>query len=389
MLMEQRRASTTSQPQGAPQAWTHWTSRPSIAADEAMLRRMQERFGAPPPPPPPPPQPAQQPGPPLGGPPAQYLQQAPKLPHSMATFSMQTPQPQQQQRQAYYPPGGSTRLAPPAPGVAGKSPPPPQQFRPSTNTPGAEATQWKPPANSLGISSGAPPAGHLAPPPPPAGLRLPPLEFGPPRRHSLAVTSHLDRYRARDGSPQADNKPAKQGPRLPPPQGYTQPQQYLGPTSVAKPTVFSSPQSTSPPQPPPPMAGGGGLMRPTLPHLADTGELPALAVRVPDNHDQGDSRRGSVYSNEHVPETRRSSIIALTNHTPESLGELRAENAELRRRIDDMESRYMRETDQLKTVIKELRIEKSLLKSLLMEKGEVVSSPQMQSSASSPRPPGA
>ncbi|KAJ1935586.1 hypothetical protein EC988_008438, partial [Linderina pennispora] len=72
-----------------------------------------------------------------------------------------------------------------------------------------------------------------------------------------------------------------------------------------------------------------------------------------------------------------------------SLGELRAENAELRRRIDDMESRYMRETDQLKTVIKELRIEKSLLKSLLMERGEVVSSPQMQSSASSPRPPGA
>ncbi|KAJ1942991.1 hypothetical protein FBU59_003038, partial [Linderina macrospora] len=337
LMVEQRRASTTSQPQGAPQAWTHWTSRPSIAADEAMIRRMQERFGsgAPPPPPPPPPSSAQQQvspaGPPLGGPPAQYPPQPQKLPHSMATFSMQprqsydsrayaaTSQQQQQQQPgpSQYAPGAS-RLAPPAPpAMAGNSPP--QPLRPgASNAHGLEVSPWKqrqqPSSNSLGISNGAAPNHHL---PPPSALRLPPMDLGPPRRHSLAVTSHLDRYRARDASPPPSDastngnpNPAAQkpGPRLPPPQGYTQhppPQQYLA-APTAAPPVYSTPQSTSPPQsrpqpPPPPPANKSGPLplRPTLPHLVDSGELATLPVRVPDNHDLGDSRRGSVYSTEH------------------------------------------------------------------------------------------
>ncbi|KAJ2616698.1 hypothetical protein EV177_000940 [Coemansia sp. RSA 1804] len=71
---------------------------------------------------------------------------------------------------------------------------------------------------------------------------------------------------------------------------------------------------------------------------------------------------------ERIADTRRSSIIALTN--PQSEDDLRTENMDLKRRIDEMETKHLKEVDRLNQIIHELEIEKSLLKSLLIEKGD-------------------
>ncbi|KAJ1734425.1 hypothetical protein LPJ61_001074 [Coemansia biformis] len=82
------------------------------------------------------------------------------------------------------------------------------------------------------------------------------------------------------------------------------------------------------------------------------------------------SRRGSNDSPAFAPDTRRSSIIALTN--PQSEEEVRTENVQLKRRLDNMEIKYLAEIARLGTVVRELEIEKTLLKSMLLEKGASV-----------------
>ncbi|KAJ2891292.1 hypothetical protein GGI21_005901, partial [Coemansia aciculifera] len=86
------------------------------------------------------------------------------------------------------------------------------------------------------------------------------------------------------------------------------------------------------------------------------------------------SRRGSAFINSVVSEssvaappdnTRRASIIALTN--PQSEIDVRLENAELKRRLDEMEAKYLKEIERLNSAVRELEIEKSLLKALVNE----------------------
>ncbi|KAJ2724091.1 hypothetical protein GGI07_002212 [Coemansia sp. Benny D115] len=313
--LEQRRASATSHPPGGA-AWSHWTHRPSIAADEAMLRRMQERFGAgpirlpgtgygspgdprAPPPPPQQHQPHQQ----------QQHSQAP-LAHTAAAKPWQaypngapsSAHVGMAQRQSQMASSSAAATGAPAPAPApstssttargGRLPEQNSIFAryaqdaPASNAQptwhGAAPPPPPPPHNALGISNGAAPGSsnsnssivassgsnsisnggkparphpphfqshqshpshpphHQHPPPPPLSLahshpqpqqqhhhhyqqqhqqqsqqqqhlhpskphpphiRLPPIEFGPARRHSLAVTSHLDRYRSHGTTP--------------------------------------------------------------------------------------------------------------------------------------------------------------------------------------------
>ncbi|KAJ2637801.1 hypothetical protein GGF40_002103 [Coemansia sp. RSA 1286] len=425
--LEQRRASTTSHPPGAS-GWSHWTHRPSIAADEAMLRRMQERFGA--------------------GP--SYPQQ----------------QNQQSQTQSQYAGSSGTQgksgSSHPHPHAHSQQPPQPANYG-SSNDPRGASKAPQNSSNSLGISSGPSRAQHhlssqqqqQAPPPPlasanshpqanphphphphphPAHMRLPPIDLAAPRRHSLAVTSHLERYRARNATPPPDGSaaPMQQS-------GQAEAGAESGAAGAAAPrhalhhhhshaplsTIYQSPpasngamyggRSMQPPQQQmsplpegrtlPPIgassAGGPGSgpgpagpapmpasfinytpsvrQAPALqtPPKSGVAELPSGAPTInilppPPGVDHGDSgnagvsRRGSAYSGaEHMPDTRRSSIIALTNPPTES--DIRLENSELKRRLDEMESKYQKEVERLNTIVRELEIEKSLLKSLLIE----------------------
>ncbi|KAJ2478308.1 hypothetical protein EV174_004354 [Coemansia sp. RSA 2320] len=108
--------------------------------------------------------------------------------------------------------------------------------------------------------------------------------------------------------------------------------------------------------------------------------------------DSGSSRRGSAFSNgygvgEAAPgNSRRASIIALTN--PQSEIDVRLENAELKRRLDEMEAKYLKEIERLNNAVRELEIEKSLLKSLVREqRGDTMSmSPPPPASSSSLQP---
>ncbi|KAJ1960511.1 hypothetical protein GGI12_003756 [Dipsacomyces acuminosporus] len=296
---------------------------------------------------------------------------------------------------------------------------------------GSWRQQGPPPGNSLGITNGPlpPPQPHPHP-----HMRLPPIELAPPRRHSLAVTTHLERYRARDASPPPSNEhgpqrmpmqpssyartraqplpmsPLHEGPSAgPPPQAppasflnyapvinnsnRRSPPLPLKSVTASAASQLPKPQLPAPNPLPPsataPAANGGGssnvgsLKKPmfssplksVVPQIsssaAQSSEHPSslAPVRVPDNHDAGDSRRTSEYGGiEHipVPDTRRSSIIALTN--PQSEADVRAENMDLKRRLDAMEYKYLKEIESLKTTVRELEIEKSLLKSLLIEK---------------------
>ncbi|KAJ2776736.1 hypothetical protein GGI15_004755 [Coemansia interrupta] len=357
--MEQRRASTTGNAQGGA-GWSHWTHRPSIAADEVMIRQMQERYGA-----------------------------APSYPHQ----SQQSRPPQQQQHWQ----GGS-----------------------SSGAGGSVSGMLRPPPPPLSVT-------HSHPQPNPPHMRLPPIDLGGPRRHSLAVTSHLERYRARDATPPPPpnaaggevsvhgHNPAlaeersgdgagagagaaprhatsyhqhvhghvplstiRQSPREEKEGGYggrMQQQQQMSPLAEGRsPGSSAAPYYHQHPAAPMPAsfanytpsirAPGGALQTPPK-----TGEAPSITVIPPSAYDHAedhDSRRGSGFSGASLPaETRRSSIIALTN--PQTEGDVRLENAELKRRLDEMESRYMREIERLNAAVRELEVEKSALREMLRQ----------------------
>ncbi|KAJ1721283.1 hypothetical protein LPJ53_004179 [Coemansia erecta] len=504
--MEQRRASTTGNAQGGA-GWSHWTHRPSIAADEAMLRRMQERFGAASsyphqsqqsqpqqqqqyyngskngsgsrngshqqqlqPPPPPPPNAAlaagygpskvhaaapsthqqqQQPQPAKpwsiygGGPPSMSQRQAP----------LAAPQQQQQQQPVGGRPrhglhsGGSPNMGTLAAQAEAQQPEAAGMYRRgsperSSGAGNVNGNSWQGGANS---SAGASVSGMLRPPqhqhqhqqqpPPPLSvthshpqpnpshphashMRLPPIDLGGPRRHSLAVTSHLERYRARDATPppnaaggegsmHAHNNPTlaeesegdgaganaaprhatsyhqhvhghvplstiHQSPREEKEGGYGGRTQQMSPLAEGRPLGAPAPYYHQHPAAPMPASfanytpsvrpPGGPLQTPPK-----TGEAPSITVIPPSAYDHAeghDSRRGSAFSGASLPaETRRSSIIALTN--PQTEGDVRLENAELKRRLDEMETRYMREIERLNAAVRELEVEKSMLRSML------------------------
>ncbi|KAJ1740098.1 hypothetical protein LPJ78_002291 [Coemansia sp. RSA 989] len=366
--MLERRASHN--PPGVAAA-AHWTHRPSIAADEAMLRRMHARFGAPPP------------------------------AHSQA------------QTQAQAPP-----LLPPI----HRNPPKPRSPHPDTRYARADRPAWQP-----GPMRALPP---LNPPQQQQPhIRLPPIELAPPRRHSLAVTSHLDRYRAADATPPPPQQPQKQSQPQPPQQPQQQsfggrPQQMeplpedhepasfaMHPTLQRVDPAHSAALQRSDPAYPPslqrsdntypislpqrnegaftlrPVASASEQMTfsPSRPDSAFTGTMRADAAflspvsaagaATPPTAPVGDamgSRRSSLARTSPLiaTETRRSSIIALTN--PPTEEEMRQENAELRRRLDEMEARYSREVERLNASVHELEIEKTLLKNMLLEKGASV-----------------
>ncbi|KAJ2394892.1 hypothetical protein GGI23_004513 [Coemansia sp. RSA 2559] len=522
----------------APSSWSHWTHRPSIAADEAMLRRMHERFGAPPSYAPVQPQkppyfaqaasahkhqsssaahahhhsaasapygssgdpraygPSQQPHsqhyasgihqqqqqqqPPASAP----LITSPGTSGSGGTFAAATSQQHQLQTGSRYrgEDAGNTAAHSGAPPLSAISYPvsktgahPPlleedgsktsvtvnkssisQQYRqPSYQPLAAPHQQQQPPPLAVNHQS------H--PPPHPAQMRLPPIELVAPRRHSLAVTSHLERYRARGGDgatpPQPsrekstgdssnDGQQQQQQPgeaaanasagggddnlQPPPYQQHVQKGMYAenespfgrrGPTqkppasflnytpavsrqAVNGASLLSAPSSNG-------MAIGNstgvksaadggpssvhalptsrqpGYYRPgqqqqhSAPLLAATNGLaPVSNGEAPANTMAGggecNRRESSTYSAsvERIADTRRSSIIALTN--PQSEDDLRTENADLKRRIDEMETRYLKEVDRLNQVVHELEIEKSLLKTLLIEKSDEAVSPLKQ-----------
>ncbi|KAJ1937792.1 hypothetical protein GGF37_005064, partial [Kickxella alabastrina] len=502
-FMEQRRASTTTVAGDA--GWSHWSHRPSMAADEAMLRRMQAQFGVGPGHPQ-----QQQKGKYYG---ADVASQSSVNPHSLT---------QQQQHQRAYMSAGNVPQQPPslhakpwssynnantqlaqsvtaAPTPPTSSqlqqrptslsarpsrlpnsllnspsnlppPPPPaggdhsagRRLSPERNSgaawqgaiPSAPVTATAAVGNSgLGINTGLGGGasssavlanslrqnyisqqvpGTQAPLPPPMltmhtqplmlppqtavgnssnssghgplaqNIRLPPIEYGLLRRHSLAVTSHLERYRARDATPPlplveestdaveaAEEDPAldpavmakemTDGSRLPPP--------YHGGQAVSggygsggRPAVQQQPLSQQmalhEERALPPLRGPGlglGIAPAPLPvsflnyspsvraNNSNSGSIGSIsgggtglksalitAVEAVINNDDGmgagnGSRRGSVYSSaaavsasESFVDTRRSSIIALTN--PQSEMDVRVENSELKRRLDEMEA---------------------------------------------------
>ncbi|KAJ2325707.1 hypothetical protein IWW51_002654 [Coemansia sp. RSA 2702] len=369
--LEQRRASHNP---GGSGGWAHWTHRPSIAADEAMLRRMHERYGRPPPmvqaatapygfaPQPPPPQPYALPHPP---PPAS-MPQAPMPQASMPPGAMSQAPVSQGAGPARAAKAGAAHAGDPRYIARAEPLPPPRVERP-----------W----NGQLPPVAAPPSRALPPP----HIRLPPIELVPPRRHSLAVTSHLERYRAHDATP-------------PPPQ--SQP-----PPAGSQPDAKLLPART-PPQPSTPVSYARAQMEPVpeeqAAELAATaasqqaGEYhraakcvdyppkpvvdypaakPAEAPRPigylsPLHAASSSSRRNSLThaSPLHADAPRRSSIIALT--TPQE-DELRHENVELRRRLGELEAKYSRELERLNASVHELEIEKTLLKNMLLEKGGV------------------
>ncbi|KAJ2853142.1 hypothetical protein J3B02_003274, partial [Coemansia erecta] len=172
-------------------------------------------------------------------------------------------------------------------------------------------------------------------------------------------------------APQQQMSPLPEGRTLPP-MGSSGP---TGPAGSAPPPLPASfinytPSVRQPPPPAlqtPPKSGVGEMSS----SVAPTVNLipPSASADHGDsiNNAAGASRRGSAYSGAEpiMPDTRRSSIIALTNPPTES--DIRLENIELKRRLDDMESKYQKEVERLNTIVRELEIEKSLLKSLLIE----------------------
>ncbi|KAJ1865205.1 hypothetical protein LPJ73_000078 [Coemansia sp. RSA 2703] len=511
--MEQRRASTTGNAQGGA-GWSHWTHRPSIAADEAMIRRMHERFGASSshphqsqqpqpqqqqpqqqyynssknssgsgsgngshqqqlqPPPPPPPNAALAAG--YGSSKAhsttsslhhqqqQQQQQQPAKPWSIygggppSISQRQAPLPAQQQavggrpRHGLNPGGVSPRMGTSAAQTeAQQAEASGAHRRPSPErgsvTGNANGNGWHG-GNNNNSSTGASVSSMLRPqhqPPPQLSvtqshpqpnashahashIRLPPIDLGGPRRHSLAVTSHLERYRARDATPPpnvatgegsmhghnsvlaeegsgdgagANAAPSHatsyhqhvhghvplstihQSPREEKEISYAgrqQQQQQISPVDEGRSMGHSGKSSAAPyyhQQPAAPMPASFVNYTPSIrpPGTANlqtppkTGEPPSITVMPPTAYDHGDgydSRRGSAFSGVSLPaETRRSSIIALTN--PQTEVDVRQENAELKRRLDEMETRYMKEIERLNVSVRELEVEKSMLRSLL------------------------
>ncbi|KAJ2443453.1 hypothetical protein GGF42_006626 [Coemansia sp. RSA 2424] len=529
--LEQRRASTTSsQPPGAPPNWSHWTHRPSIAADESMIRRLQERFGngsagssgsstayaatsshqqqsyyS-----------GSSPQTNSGGLPPPPLRSHPHShshPHAQPTNYTSAADPRayapSQQNGASVaangqPYAGAPLLSASAAQRPQKQQPPPQALARHSHAAGAAlnsasaAHQQRPQPHSpsmtyshgygQGWHGGSGVAKPLAATGPAVGhpaqpnsshphMRLPPMELAPPRRHSLAVTSHLERYRSLDATPPPPPPSQQQPPppssnssdaagaaavassrTYPPPPphlalyqlGGSRPQpsaQQMAPLPEGRSTsgIGGGPQlppasfiNYSPSMRPPPSAtqetpgstphhlSKSGAMKPPpssngdmsssmgeYPHTtksanfahqqpaalppppafrnaASVGSEVAVGAAGADSkhrhplHFQSmtadvsgpSSRRGSAFINGViaaasespvvVPDsTRRASIIALTN--PQSDIDVRLENAELKRRLDEMEAKYLKEIERLNNAVRELEIEKSLLKSLVNE----------------------
>ncbi|KAJ2908820.1 hypothetical protein GGI21_002502, partial [Coemansia aciculifera] len=256
--LEQRRASTTSsQPPGAPPNWSHWTHRPSIAADESMIRRLQERFGN------------GSSGPPSstanssaasshqpqyagsspqssnGGlpPPSRLHPHSHSHPHaqptnytSAADSRAYASAAQQNGASAAAANGQTYAGAPPILSSATQrpqmqQPPPPQALsrhshaagtiqRPQPHSPSmiyshgyGQGWQGSPGVVKPLANAASPAQPNLSHP----HMRLPPMELVPPRRHSLAVTSHLERYRALDATPPPPPSQQQQQQQQPPP----------------------------------------------------------------------------------------------------------------------------------------------------------------------------
>ncbi|KAJ2163012.1 hypothetical protein GGF46_000198 [Coemansia sp. RSA 552] len=402
---EQRRAShNPAQNQAGPPPWPqHWTHRPSMAADEAMVRRMHERFGGGPLPHPPqgqfgassPSRPAASAGnnAGFGSPdPRAYHQ------HHQHHHTSAAPQPPVTAPQFGGPPGSALRQPPPAPVSAGggaKSPGRGEfaRFASAVRNSPADHVYHYGPATSLppplpqnsrsgpiadSFPSGGGPARpglaldafsassstiqrtSLAPAPP---VRLPPIELAPPRRHSLAVTTHLERYRSRDATPPPPASAAAGQQQ----QQQSQPMPQQEPGAPTKSSV--TPQQTMAPVPEEddiPEEPARPAPRSLAPTAAAASQAQHLAQPPPD--------------------TRRSSIIALTN--PQTEEDVRAENAMLKRRLDEMEAKYMKEVERLNGSIRELEIEKSLLKSVLLEKGASLPGSPMQPNTADLKPNG-
>ncbi|KAJ2767024.1 hypothetical protein IWQ56_003489, partial [Coemansia nantahalensis] len=426
-FLDQRRASHN--PPGVSPPWAHWTHRPSMAADEAMLRRMHERFGAPPPPPAgaqqapmhhhppqtaphqhyPPYYAASRPAAAAAAAPAGYgpasdprayaagghptAPAQPHYPHHQPAHPPQSQPPAQTQYGSAPSSAAAAHLPAPhmpppsalpghahAAGESGAMPSPPHhrphphhhqqlaapehpRYAPGARTGGGDRAPWHPPP------LGPPPQSHVPagpgarglnlPPPHHAPLhpmRLPPMELAPTRRHSLAVTSHLERYRAQDATP----------PPLPTPPQHQQ-QQFQQPQSAKPPAPEPSQSALSPLPPVLPVAAAPRLtlsgpsppaqaqpptkshyMRPQLMEPLHEDHEPAAAPPVPAAApaEASMSRRPSHESAVSTAgNTRRSSIIALTN--PQSEEDVRAENAELKRRLDEMEAKYLAEVARL------------------------------------------
>ncbi|KAJ2714408.1 hypothetical protein H4R19_001741, partial [Coemansia spiralis] len=243
----------------------------------------------------------------------------------------------------------------------------------------SERAPWHPPP--LGPpppQSHAPPGPglrsfNLPPPPPPPQhhpMRLPPMELAPTRRHSLAVTSHLERYRAQDATPPPQLTPPQHQQQQPqsakPPPPELSPMAAVTPATAAPrltlPGPAPSPQSQQPAKPlylrqQQPMEPLPEDREPVLLH-------PAPAPPVESDRSRRGSHEGVAPP---ASDTRRASIIALTN--PQSEEDVRAENAELKRRLDDMEAKYLAEVARLVKAVRELEVEKTMLKSMLLEKG--------------------
>ncbi|KAJ2743131.1 hypothetical protein GGI20_003982 [Coemansia sp. BCRC 34301] len=512
--LEQRRASTTSQPPGAPPNWSHWTHRPSIAADESMIRRLQERFGngsagsggssaaypvtssqqqlhysalspqtssggLPPPPrlhphshshPHAPPTnytsavdprayaPAQQNGASVAATGQPYAGAPP-----ISTSASQRPLKQQPPPQAL---SRHSHAAGTMPNPASPAPQPrPQPHSPSMTYAHGYDQGWNAgsgvakPLAVAGLTAGRPAQPYSSHP----HMRLPPMELAPPRRHSLAVTSHLERYRSIDATPPPPPPPSNSGdaasasaaslrahPQPPPhlahyqlgssrsqllaqqmaplPEGRTTsdnaggphlpPASFINyspsmrpPSSAAQETPGSTPHhlSKSSAARPPSASNGDSpsnvseypnmtksatfAQQPTVPappvfrNAASVGSEVAAGTdpkhRYPLHYQSmaadasgPSSRRGSAFINGVIAaasespvvapdNTRRASIIALTN--PQSETDIRLENAELKRRLDEMEAKYLKEIERLNNAVRELEIEKSLLKSLVSE----------------------
>ncbi|KAJ2025313.1 hypothetical protein H4S03_008901 [Coemansia sp. S3946] len=507
--LEQRRASTTSsQPPGAPPNWSHWTHRPSIAADESMIRRLQERFGN-------------------GSGPSTAYPAAPSQQQQQPYYSTSSPQANNGSLQAprSHPHSLShaqlanyTPVADPRPyahgqnGVPGANGQPPQSYAGAPPLPGVVSAQRSqqqkhtPPQalsrhSHAGISSSSAAAAHhqrqqphspsmiyshgygqgwhgnpgVAKPLAAGGrpgqlnsphphMRLPPMELAPPRRHSLAVTSHLERYRSRDATPPPPQQPpssnpgdapvassraypqppppslalyqlggprpqpsapqmaslpegritsdAVGGPQLPPASFTNYSPSMRPPPSTAQETSTSTQHHSSKPgsaKPSPSGDSSSGVGEyplttksaifphqslpppPAFRNAASVGSEVAVGAPAADSKsrhplhlqsmDAGtSSRRGSAFSNGLAGEslvvpdnTRRASIIALTN--PQTEIDVRLENAELKRRLDEMEAKYLKEIERLNKALRELEIERSMLKSIVNEQRPMSVSP--------------
>ncbi|KAJ1735818.1 hypothetical protein LPJ72_001698, partial [Coemansia sp. Benny D160-2] len=174
--------------------------------------------------------------------------------------------------------------------------------------------------------------------------------------------------------------------------GYFYPghQQYSTPLASGN-KVAAIIESDEPGAPAETVAAAGSALSPHSASAANEAAVQSVANNNVNSNNSGatmmaaNSRRESAYSAtttaatatatpaagmiiERIADTRRSSIIALTN--PQSEDDLRTENMDLKRRIDEMETKHLKEVDRLNQVIHELEIEKSLLKSLLIEKGD-------------------